>query len=209
MTFGGIEAYGVKKFVVGSLSTNCYLIYEKISRKALLIDPGAYVPEIAEDIKAGDLKDVHILNTHGHADHIRGNAAFGFPVMIHELDASCLRSSLKNLSFFADGAVSPVKAERLLKDGDIIRLGEVILEIIHTPGHTPGGISVKCQNILFSGDTLFFEGVGRTDLPGGDHEALVAAIKEKLFALPDLVRVFPGHGPETTIGHEKRNNPFL
>ncbi len=209
MTFGGIEAYGVKKFVVGSLSTNCYLIYEKISRKALLIDPGEYVPDIAEYIKAEDLKDVHILNTHGHADHIRGNVAFGFPVMIHELDASCLHSSLKNLSFFSDSAVSPVKAERLLKDGDIIRLGEVILEIIHTPGHTPGGISVKCQNILFSGDTLFFEGVGRTDLPGGDQKALVAAIKEKLFALPDFVRVFPGHGPETTIGHEKRNNPFL
>ncbi|MEA3489688.1 MAG: MBL fold metallo-hydrolase [Candidatus Omnitrophota bacterium] len=199
----------LRKFVVGPLSTNCYLAYGENTRKGILIDPGAYDPEIAELIKNEGVDMICILNTHGHADHIMGDAAFGFPVMIHELDEPCLRDPARNLSFMIDGSMPPVRVGKILKDGDIIDIAGLQMEVIHTPGHTPGSISVRHKDILFSGDTLFFEGIGRTDIPGGDHETLVKSIKERLLTLPDDLRVFPGHGPETTIGHERRSNPFL
>jgi glyoxylase-like metal-dependent hydrolase (beta-lactamase superfamily II) len=130
-------------------------------------------------------------------------------VLIHELDESYLRDSTKNLSFFTGEDVAKMRVKRLLVDGDIISLGELEFLVIHTPGHTPGSISLKYRDILFSGDALFFEGIGRTDVPGGDYEVLVRSIRERLFTLPDSVKVFPGHGPATTIGHEKKNNPFF
>ena len=203
------SSFGVVRFVLGPLATNCYLIYDKPSGKGMLIDPGVYDPEVSEYIKDNGITVVNILNTHGHADHITGDSAFGFPVLIHELDEPCLGNPLKNLSILSGGNISLVKASGVLNGGDIIELGDLKLEVIHTPGHTPGGISIKCGDMLFSGDTLFFEGVGRTDLPGGDYDALVSSIKEKLFTLPAEVKVFPGHGPETTIGHEKEYNPFI
>ncbi len=210
MISGGNKELEIRKFVVGPLQTNCYFVREKHSRKGMLIDPGAHDPGIAGYIKDNGIDAVFILNTHGHADHVLGDAAFGFPVMIHELDEPCLRDPLKGLPLSTNGEAAPaVRAERLLTGGDTVALGDIELEIIHTPGHTPGSISIRYDNVLFSGDTLFFEGVGRTDLPGGDHRALITSIREKLLTLPDEVIVFPGHGPETTIGHERMNNPFL
>ncbi len=204
------EVLEVKRFVEGPLSTNCYLIYGENSRKGMLIDPGAYDPEISAYIKDHDIEMVCTLNTHGHADHIMGNAAFGYPVLIHENDETCLRDGGNDLlSLFAEQDVRPVRVERLLTDGDTVELGTLKLEIIHTPGHTRGSISVRHDNLLFSGDTLFFEGVGRTDFSDGDQGALFESINNKLMVLPDPVRVFPGHGPETTIGHERQCNPFL
>ena len=209
MTLEETDLFAVERFVIGPLETNCYLIYDKKSKKGILIDPGVYDREVSECIKKNGLDVINILNTHGHADHITGDRDFGFPVLIHELDEPCLKNPLKNLSVFSGGNISLVKAQGLLKDGDVIEVGDLKLEVVHTPGHTPGGISVKCDNLLFSGDTLFFEGVGRTDLPGGDYSTLVKSIKEKLFTLPLDTKVFPGHGPETTIGHEKEYNPFV
>jgi hydroxyacylglutathione hydrolase len=199
-------ALEIRKFVVGELATNCYLVYDNDSRKGILIDPGDYDPAISEHIRDNKIEVMYTLDTHGHSDHIRGNASFGFPVLIHELDEPCLSDSRKNRSAFSDQEVKPTKAARLLTDGDIVKVGDFSLEIIHTPGHTRGSISVKCGDILFSGDTLFCEGVGRTDLAEGDQDALVKSIRDKLFILPDHVRVLPGHGPETTIGHEKEVN---
>ncbi len=199
----------VRKFVMGPLDTNCYLIYEERSRKGILIDPGAYDPRITEHTQDNGIDVICTLNTHGHGDHVMGDAAFGFPILIHELDGPCLQDPAKGLFFLGGGDMEPTRAEKFLADGDILRLGDLELEIIHTPGHTPGSISARCGNMLFSGDVLFLEGIGRTDLPGGDHQTLIRTIREKLLVLPDSVRVFPGHGPETTIGHERRNNPFL
>ena len=206
---GKNEKLEIKKFVVGPLCTNCYLVWEKLSRKGMLVDPGSYDREVAEYMQDNEIDVECILNTHGHADHIGGNVAFGFPVLIHELDESYLRDSTKNLSFVTGEDVAKMCVKRLLIDGDIISLGELEFLVIHTPGHTPGSISLKYRDILFSGDALFFEGIGRTDVPGGDYEVLAHSIRERLFTLPDSVKVFPGHGPETTIGHEKKNNPFF
>jgi len=202
------DAVCVKKFVLGPLETNCYLVYGGKSLKGVLIDPGADDKSIRHFISENHIDIIWTLNTHGHADHIMGNAAFAFPVMIHELDAPCLTDAARNFSFFAGVNVPPVAVKKLLTGGDVIDIDGLRFHVIHTPGHTPGGISIKCADMLFSGDTLFWEGVGRTDLPGGSHKALINSIKTKLFTLPDATKVFPGHGPETTIGHEKRCNPF-
>ncbi len=199
----------VKKFVVGPLLTNCYVIYDGQDLQAALIDPGIYADEIAAYIKDKRLRVLYTINTHGHADHIMGDAAFGFPVLIHELDEPCLRDAERSLASFAGITVPAVRASRLLKDGDSIAVGSWEIKVIYTPGHSPGGISLICGGMLFSGDTLFHESVGRTDLCGGDHDLLIEAIKKKLMTLPDEIKVFPGHGPETTIGHERKFNPFL
>ena len=182
----------VKKFVIGPLATNCYLVWDSASQKGILIDPACHDESIDEYVRENGIDVLYILNTHGHPDHVMGNAYFGYPALIHRLD---------------EGAIS--EAERLLEDGELISLGGFELKVIHTPGHSPGGVSILCDDMLFSGDTLFYEGIGRADLFGGDHEQLLKSIKEKLLTLPDNVRVYPGHGPETTIGHEKKNNPFL
>ena len=209
MTSENSQNVCIERFVVGPLQTNCYLVYEDTSGKGVLIDPGEYDERIAGYIKVKNIDIEYTINTHGHADHIAGDAAFGFPVLIHKADESCLFDPSKNLSNLMEGKLEPIKIERILSDGDIVKFGQTELEIIHTPGHTPGCISIKYDSILFSGDTLFYEGVGRTDLPGGSYEALEASIKNKLMCLPDEVRVFPGHGPETTIGHERKYNAFI
>ncbi len=198
----------VKKFVLGPLATNCYLVYTSDTRKGMLIDPAWHDELIEKYIADNKLDMLYILNTHGHADHIMGNASFGLPVLIHELDEEYLRNSVMNLAVNFDEKFKPTKAEKVFKGDETLFLGDLELAIIHTPGHTPGGISVLYDNILFSGDTLFYEGIGRTDI-GGSQEVILKSIKEKLMVLPDPTIVYPGHGPETTIGHERKNNPFL
>lgn len=199
----------VEQFIVGPLQTNCYLLHDSSSLEGILIDPGAYDKSIDDSVKRDRIDLKFIVNTHGHADHIMGDGRFDAPVLIHELDEPCLRDPARSLASFIDTKLPNVKVARLLSDGDIIRIGDAEIKVLHTPGHTPGGISLLYDDLLFSGDTLFFEGVGRTDLPGGDTGALMKSINEKLLVLSDDVKVFPGHGPATTIGHERTHNPFL
>lgn len=199
----------LKKFVVGPLETNSYIFGDEGSGEVVLIDPGGESNKINKFIKADNLKLKYVINTHGHGDHIGGNSDFDVDVLIHKLDKDFLESPFLNLSASFGAQVSSPKASRFLNDGEKIDIGDVYLEVIHTPGHTPGGICLRYDNLIFSGDTLFFEGVGRTDIPNASWEALMDSLKNKLMQLPDVCKVYPGHGSETTIGHERKNNPFL
>jgi glyoxylase-like metal-dependent hydrolase (beta-lactamase superfamily II) len=196
-----------------AFQTNTWLIWDEKSKQALLIDPAAPDSSLLELIKKQGLKLQGIVNTHGHGDHIGGNSyfqeAFGCPIMIHEADQKMLVDNKKNLSEFMGTPLKLEPADRLLHDGDIIELGTHQLKVIHTPGHTPGGVCLLAGKLLISGDTLFELSIGRTDFPKGSHEQIIDSIKNKLFILPDDTVVFPGHGPRTTIGMEKLNNPFV
>jgi glyoxylase-like metal-dependent hydrolase (beta-lactamase superfamily II) len=155
-----------------------------------------------------------IINTHGHIDHIGCNDKFGVPVYIHRMDLAMLKDPKLNLSNFLQPAPFHMQYQvKAIEDKEKIELGLIELEVMHTPGHTPGGICLllkKPQNkILFSGDTLFYQGVGRTDFPGADENQLIKSIKEKLFKLSEDTVIYPGHGASSTIGQEKKNNPFL
>ena len=197
-----------KKFVIGPIETNCYVIFCPATKKGILVDPSVYDKEVADYISKEEIDIIHTVNTHGHSDHIGGNKEFGYPIAIHEDDVGCLTNPMLNLSVFSTNHIKGLEAAWILTEGDKINIGDCSLEIIHTPGHTKGGICLHNKNFLFSGDTLFCEGIGRTDLPGGDYYMITESIRTKLFVLPDNTKVFPGHGPETTIGHEKENNLF-
>lgn len=215
----------IKKINVGPLAVCCYIVNSNVSGEAIIIDPGADAEIIINFIKESQLNPKLIVLTHGHGDHIGANAELkmAFPdiqICIHENDQNMLPYPTKNLSilaaFYGGATVRSPSADRLLKDGDTITLDKYIFEIIHTPGHTSGGICLynrKQENgqspVLFSGDTLFKEGIGRTDFPGCSKKELIQAIKERLFVLDEKTIVYPGHGPSTTIKEEKKHNPFL
>ncbi len=199
----------LKSFVVGPLETNCYIVADPATKEACLIDPGADPAVIKDYLRQNGLELRFIINTHGHGDHIAANSQFKAPVYIHRLDGDFLTDTGLNLSgMFMSGITSP-KASRLLDDGDTIALGNLKLKVIHTPGHSPGSISVKVDGVVFTGDALFAGGIGRTDFAYGDTDLLMKSITEKLFTLDDNTVVYPGHGPNSTIAEEKRSNPFF
>jgi hydroxyacylglutathione hydrolase len=200
-----------KTVVVGALETNCYLVYCETTRECAIVDPGAEHELIFLAVAEDELKPVLLINTHGHLDHIGANRDvvehFGTPLAIHSADAPMLgKVQQLELSLFLGAKDSPA-ADRMLRDGDTVRIGMGALRVLHTPGHSPGSISLLADGFLLSGDTLFMEGVGRTDLPGGSRPQIVKSIREKLMILPDDLPVLPGHGPHTTIGHEREINP--
>ncbi|MBP2642310.1 MAG: putative metallo-hydrolase [Firmicutes bacterium] len=199
---------------VGYIGTNCYIVYNETTKDAAVIDPGGSAPDILSIINQEKLNVKYIINTHGHVDHIMANSqikeATGADILIHEADADMLINPNTNLSAMLGGAsVKHVPADYVLKEGNVIELGDDQFRVIHTPGHTPGGISLLCGEVLFSGDTLFAMSVGRTDFPGGSHKTLISSIKEKLMVLDDNIKVLPGHGSATTIGEERQVNPFI
>jgi glyoxylase-like metal-dependent hydrolase (beta-lactamase superfamily II) len=176
----------------------------------VVIDPGDEDDRILFELEGMKVK--FIINTHGHFDHVAGNKrlkeATKAPVLIHFLDAPMLTTLSSDASMFGISVENSPPADQMLKDGDTISFGAVNLEVLHTPGHSPGGIALYADGNLFVGDTLFAGSIGRSDLPGGNYNTLISSIKNKLYVFDDDVRVFPGHGPETTIGLEKKNNPF-
>jgi hydroxyacylglutathione hydrolase len=195
---------------VGPMQVNCYILACAEGREAIIIDPGDQAHKIRAVLDRHKLSPAMVINTHGHYDHIGSDDKFGVGVYVHKLDLVMLEDAKRNLS--ASFALAyQVKSEiKTLEDKEIIKLDCLELEVIHLPGHTPGGIGLLIKepetNIVFTGDTLFSQGVGRSDLPGGSEYQLNKSIKERLFVLPNETKVYPGHGLATTIGKEKNIN---
>lgn len=198
---------------LGPMQVNCYILASGSNSSSIIIDPGDDAEKIKMVLDKHKLNPAFIINTHGHYDHIGADDKFNLPVYIQSKDLGLLKDPKLNLSglFFMPYSVnSKIKT---LEDNAVIELETLQLKVIHTPGHTPGSISLLMKkpkgNILFTGDTLFYQGIGRTDFSGGDEALLIKSIKEKLFPLSDDTVIYPGHGPSSTIGNEKRANPFL
>jgi len=205
----------LKVLPVGPIMANCFVLGCEKTREAAVIDPGDEDERILMALADEKLTLKYIINTHGHFDHVAANKAMkdatGAKILIHEEDAPMLSHLSSMAVSFGLSAEDSPPPDQMINDGDVIKFGEISLKVIHTPGHSRGGVSLFCENdkILFAGDTLFAGSIGRTDLPGGDYGTLIKNVREKLFPLGDDVRVFPGHGPETTIGTEKKINPFF
>jgi len=202
----------LKLLVVGPLASNCYIVADEASKQGAIIDPADEAGNILSSVKELGLCVKYIILTHGHPDHIAAlkevKEATGAEIMVHGDDADYPEQGA--LAFaFGFNCPTPPPPDRLLKDGDDIAIGNLRFTVIHTPGHTPGGTCLLGHGVLFSGDTLFNYGIGRYDLPGGDYAQLMDSLQARLMALPDDTIVYPGHGPRTTIGAERRNNPFL
>lgn len=199
----------IKRLESGMFSSNCYIIGSESAKEGLVIDPGDEPAKILNTIKALGLNIKFILLTHSHIDHISAvnkvKEATGAEVAIHADDADALKGGGWVLGILRP-TVSP--PEKLLNDGDSINVADLHFKVLHTPGHSPGGVCFLTDGIVFTGDTLFCQSIGRSDL-GGNHRQLINSIMTKLMTLPDNTIVYPGHGPETTIGDERRGNPFL
>ena len=202
----------IQSLVVGPIMANCFIIGCEKTRKAAVIDPGDESSRILMKLAEQKLTVEYIINTHGHFDHVGANRklkeATGAKLIIHALDQSMLKVLSETSAAFGLSVENSPPPDQTVQDGDIIQFGEIILTVLHTPGHTPGGISLHTDGVVFVGDTLFAGSIGRTDFPGGDFDTLISSIKNKLYSLGDQVIVYTGHGPETTIGREKRSNPF-
>ncbi len=203
----------VKKLIVGPLEANCYILWDEESKEAVVIDPGGEGERILKAIRRNSLKVIYIVDTHAHIDHIEANDFIrektNAPLAIHSADVSLLEDIEANLSTMMGNSKAFLPPTGVLKDKDKIKVGRFHLQILHTPGHTPGSICLYVDNKLFTGDTLFAGGIGRTDFPRSSLKQLQESIQKKILKFPSEMIVYPGHGPETTIGEEKKSNPFL
>ena len=202
----------IQSLAVGPIQANCFILGCEQTHEAVVIDPGDEADRILAGLQKKNLQVKAIINTHGHFDHVGANKALkektGAPIMIHRGDAPMLAHLSASARVWGMRA-EDAPADKFLEDGDKVSFGQITLEVIHTPGHSPGGISLYTPKTLFVGDTLFAGSIGRTDFPGGDYDQLISVVRNRLFVLEDDVRVFPGHGPDTTIGNEKKFNPFF
>ncbi|MBW2568296.1 MAG: MBL fold metallo-hydrolase [Deltaproteobacteria bacterium] len=203
----------IEKLAVGPLMANCFILGCEKTKEAVVIDPGDETDKILRSLAELGLTVKYIINTHGHFDHVGGNKemkeATGADILINSLDAPMLSQLSTTAASFGLSTDNSPPPDQTLEDGDTISFGIITLKVIHTPGHSQGGVALFTDGNLFVGDTLFAGSIGRSDLPGGDMHTLISSIKNKLFVLNDDVKVFPGHGPDTTIGQEKRTNPFV
>ncbi len=202
----------VEKIVVGPLASNCYIVADDAVPQGSIIDPGDEAEAILERVGELGIDIKYIILTHGHLDHIaavtRVKEATGASLVVHKEDVDSLND--RSLSLFMGVTLPEVpKPDQLLRGWESIEFGGLSFTVLHTPGHSPGGICLLGEGVLFSGDTLFNCGIGRSDLSGGDPDKLLHSIHTRLLILPDETVVYPGHGPQTTIGEERRRNPFL
>ncbi|MHC1715919.1 MAG: MBL fold metallo-hydrolase [Acidaminococcaceae bacterium] len=198
---------------VGVIGTNCYLVINEEQKTGVVIDPGGDADQILEKIKQKGIKIEAIFLTHGHSDHIMAvdevRGVTGAKVYISEADADMLTKASSNLSVYMGAGREFKAADEFLVDGETITAAGLKFQVVATPGHTKGGICLLCGDTVFCGDTIFSESIGRTDLPGGSYSQILHSIKTKIMVLPDEMKLLPGHGPATTIGWERRRNPFL
>ncbi len=202
-----------KRLQTGIYAVNCYIIADDKTKEAIVVDPGGDLDDIAAVIQKEELQVKYILLTHGHGDHIGALADLkqitDAQIGIHSKDADMLADPAKNLSVQTGGVAVSIAADILLEEGQKLTFGDHTLTVIHTPGHTRGGVCFRVDDFVITGDTLFRASVGRSDLHGGNHEQLVKSIKTKLFTLPDQTDVYPGHGAGSTIAYEKKANPYV
>ncbi len=203
----------IKMLMVGPVMTNCYVVGCEDTKKGIVIDPGDDTEIILHTVEENGLSIEYIINTHGHFDHVGGNSHIkevtGADILIHKIDAPWLSQVKASACVWGLQMDNSPPADRFLKDGDTVSVGNLNFKVLHTPGHSEGGISLLTDGNVFVGDTLFAGSVGRTDFPGGDFNILKDSIHRKLFTLDDATKVWPGHNHETTIGQEKRTNPFV
>lgn len=202
----------IEKLTVGPLATNCYILEDEARGEAVVIDPGAEPEKIVKALERDKLAVKAIINTHGHFDHTSANdtlaKATGAEIYLHQDDLEAEKSPEKSLAFFFGEKAPSILHRKPLTEGRIIEIGKIRAKVIHTPGHTKGSICLLVEDALFTGDLLFARSVGRTDLPGGSHKTLLKSL-QKIALLPDGLKVYPGHGEETTLGEEKKLNPYL
>lgn len=203
----------VLRIPAGIYAANCYLIYEENNKEAIVIDPGGDEDDIIAQIEKVGLDVKYIILTHGHGDHIGGVKGIKehtkAPLAIHQEDEYLLKDGNSNLSSMMAMGTIEMAPDILLKDGDELGFGDLKAKIIHTPGHTPGGISIKIEDSIFTGDTLFAGSIGRTDFPKSSFDAIMDSIKNKIMVYHENTIVYPGHGPSSTIKNEKTSNPFI
>ncbi len=207
----------LQSFVFNPLQENTYVLFDE-TKECVIIDPGCYEREeqydLADFIETNELKVVKLLNTHGHVDHVLGNAfvkeTYKTKLYIHEQDAATLKAVKVYAPHYGFFQYQEAEPDIYLKEGEPVTFGNQSLDILFVPGHAPGHIAFyhAASKTLIGGDVLFYNSIGRTDLPGGNYDTLINSIQQKFFTLPDEVTVYPGHGPETTIGYEKKTNPF-
>jgi hydroxyacylglutathione hydrolase len=204
-----------KGLTVGLLEVNCYILGDEVTKEAVVIDPGGDEDEILEVLKYNNFQLKLIIDTHGHFDHVDANQplkdATGAKIAVHEADAQMLDKPSAEAMFYTGNRLRTSQADILLKENDVLTFGQYRLKVLHTPGHTPGGISLVLEDhpYVYVGDLLFAGSIGRTDFPGGSYDALITAVKTKIFPLGDNYTVYPGHGPVTTIAQERKYNPFF
>jgi len=203
----------IETFVTGPLETNTYLVADEKAGEALVIDPAGGVAPIVARLTELGVKLKAIVITHGHFDHVSGNRALaeatGAPILAHQSDANLFSKAEETADFFLVKAENSPPPDRFLQEGDEVTVGAYSLRVVHTPGHSPGGITLAGDGKAFCGDLVFFGSVGRTDLPGGSQEILRESIRSKIATLPEDTVLYPGHGPETTVRREKAHNPFF
>ncbi len=203
----------IQSLVVGPIMANCYIVGCESTHEAAVIDPGDEAPRILEALRSAGLTAKYIIDTHGHFDHVGANRkvkeATNAQIAIHPLDGPMLGELSQAAAVWGMRVEDSPPPDIELNDGDVIAVGTIEFSVLHTPGHTRGGISLFTDKSVFVGDTLFRGSIGRTDFPGGNYETLIRSVTEKLFTLGDDVRVYPGHNDPTTVGQEKKFNPFF
>ena len=204
----------IERFLTGPIQVNTYLAYDEETKEGFIVDPGAYCPELMSKVEEAGVDIKYIILTHGHGDHIGGIEGHlkdfsGAKIVAHEDEAEMLENPQYNLSLEVCGKPVSIKADIFVRDKDTLKVGNLELTFIHTPGHSKGGMCIYTAGHLFSGDTLFRQSIGRSDFYGGDYRALINSIKDRLYVFPDDTKVYPGHMGMTNIGDDKRGNPFV